>query len=255
MAEFNQYYDGASRSSSAEGRSCPTNKNRGSGWRRTTLLFSQRDPDEIVSIEGASPARAALRSRSTVTSTNASSHESPQVGAGGGCAASPFIGDTIAAVDFHKTFDVVVVGIWRRHSWIRDRMSRYKLKEATCWCCAGRRPLSRRLAAHHRLPDDVPFSGRPRRRSTRTGRCSSWRPSCSPRIGHRACPDGIPRRRRARDPHVLVSVDHAYREIDVRIFVMIAGVIPLGLAMERTAHRRLPGAATPGDNRRWSPLA
>jgi di/tricarboxylate transporter len=31
-----------------------------------------------------------------------------------------------------------------------------------------------------------------------------------------------------------VSVEQAYREIDVRIFVMIAGVIPLGLAMEKT---------------------
>jgi di/tricarboxylate transporter len=31
-----------------------------------------------------------------------------------------------------------------------------------------------------------------------------------------------------------VEVGRAYREIDVRIFVMIAGVIPLGIAMEQT---------------------
>ena len=31
-----------------------------------------------------------------------------------------------------------------------------------------------------------------------------------------------------------VDIDRAYREIDVRIFVMIAGVIPLGIAMEQT---------------------
>ena len=31
-----------------------------------------------------------------------------------------------------------------------------------------------------------------------------------------------------------LTVAHAYREIDVRIFVMIAGVIPLGVAMEKT---------------------
>ena len=35
-----------------------------------------------------------------------------------------------------------------------------------------------------------------------------------------------------------VGVEQAYREIDVRIFVMIAGVIPLGAAMERRAPRR-----------------
>jgi di/tricarboxylate transporter len=31
-----------------------------------------------------------------------------------------------------------------------------------------------------------------------------------------------------------VGIEEAYREIDVRIFVMIAGVIPLGIAMEQT---------------------
>ena len=31
-----------------------------------------------------------------------------------------------------------------------------------------------------------------------------------------------------------VGINQAYREIDVRIFVMIAGVIPLGIAMEQT---------------------
>jgi di/tricarboxylate transporter len=36
-----------------------------------------------------------------------------------------------------------------------------------------------------------------------------------------------------------VDVEQAYREIDVRIFVMIAGVIPLGIAMEQTGTAQL----------------
>jgi di/tricarboxylate transporter len=36
-----------------------------------------------------------------------------------------------------------------------------------------------------------------------------------------------------------VGIEQAYREIDVRIFVMIAGVIPLGIAMEQTGTARL----------------
>jgi di/tricarboxylate transporter len=36
-----------------------------------------------------------------------------------------------------------------------------------------------------------------------------------------------------------VDVDQAYRGVDVRIFVMIAGVIPLGIAMEQTGTARL----------------
>ena len=36
-----------------------------------------------------------------------------------------------------------------------------------------------------------------------------------------------------------VDIEQAYREIDVRIFVMIAGVIPLGIAMEQTGTAQL----------------
>jgi len=39
-----------------------------------------------------------------------------------------------------------------------------------------------------------------------------------------------------------LTVAHAYREIDVRIFVMIAGVIPLGMAMEKTGTAALFGS-------------
>src|SRR3546814_16588838 len=37
-----------------------------------------------------------------------------------------------------------------------------------------------------------------------------------------------------------VQVNRAYREIDVRIFVMIAGVIPLGIAMDQHGTPALP---------------
>ena len=36
-----------------------------------------------------------------------------------------------------------------------------------------------------------------------------------------------------------VDIGQAYREIDVRVFVMIAGVIPLGIAMEQTGTAQL----------------
>jgi di/tricarboxylate transporter len=52
-----------------------------------------------------------------------------------------------------------------------------------------------------------------------------------------------------------VSIERAYGEIDVRIYVMIAGVIPLGTAMERSGAARLlaePLLAVAGD---WSVLA
>jgi di/tricarboxylate transporter len=51
-----------------------------------------------------------------------------------------------------------------------------------------------------------------------------------------------------------VGVEQAYREIDVRIFVMIAGVIPLGIAMERTGTASLFADFLLAHTAHWSPL-
>jgi di/tricarboxylate transporter len=52
-----------------------------------------------------------------------------------------------------------------------------------------------------------------------------------------------------------VAPDQAYREIDVRIYVMIAGVIPLGAAMEKTGTARLLADHLQDITMGWSPFA
>ena len=52
-----------------------------------------------------------------------------------------------------------------------------------------------------------------------------------------------------------VGIEEAYREIDVRIFVMIAGVIPLGLAMEKTGTAALLAGHLQTLTDGWSPFA
>ena len=52
-----------------------------------------------------------------------------------------------------------------------------------------------------------------------------------------------------------VAVDQAYREIDVRIYVMIAGVIPLGLGMEKTGTAAFLAEQLQQMTAGWSPLA
>jgi di/tricarboxylate transporter len=52
-----------------------------------------------------------------------------------------------------------------------------------------------------------------------------------------------------------VGIEEAYREIDVRIFVMIAGVIPLGLAMEKTGTAALFASQLHALTGGWTPLA
>ena len=52
-----------------------------------------------------------------------------------------------------------------------------------------------------------------------------------------------------------VGVDQAYREIDVRIYVMIAGVIPLGLGMEKTGTAAFLADQLQQLTAGWTPLA
>jgi di/tricarboxylate transporter len=52
-----------------------------------------------------------------------------------------------------------------------------------------------------------------------------------------------------------LSIEQAYRGIDVRIFVMIAGVIPLGIAMEQTGTAQLMADGLLHFVERWPPLA
>jgi len=52
-----------------------------------------------------------------------------------------------------------------------------------------------------------------------------------------------------------VAVDQAYREIDVRIYVMIAGVIPLGLGMEKTGTAAFLANQLEIWTLGWTPLA
>src|SRR5690606_4015150 len=52
-----------------------------------------------------------------------------------------------------------------------------------------------------------------------------------------------------------VDIEQAYRQIDVRIFVMIAGVIPLGIALEQTGTAALLALALSPLVAGWPPLA
>jgi di/tricarboxylate transporter len=235
MADFNQYYENRLEVVEWLRDGVPQhNKNRGSVLAEGDVLFVSATPDEIVSVES-EPGLALHAVQKYGESSDREFDESPQLVQVVVAPHSPFIGETIAAVDFHKTFDVVVVGLWRRQAWIRDRLSQVQLKEGDLLVLRGTPDRFAELAAHHAFLMMVPFSGRPRRRqhARRTilivtaavlAAASGVVPSQMAFLGGAV----------ALIVTSCVSVEHAYREIDVRIYVMIAGVIPLGLGMEKT---------------------
>ncbi|MGH8243088.1 MAG: SLC13 family permease [Steroidobacteraceae bacterium] len=235
MMDFNRYYDGRLEVVEWLRNGVPQhNRNRGSLLAEGDVLFVSATPDEIVSVES-EPGLALHAVKKYGESPERELDESPQLVQVVVAPHSPFIGDTIAAVDFHKTFDVVVVGLWRRLSWIRDRLSQVQLREGDLLVLRGTPDRFATLATHHGFLMMVPFSGRPRRRqhalrtiliiaAVVTAAASGVVPAQMAFLGGAV----------ALILTSCVSVEHAYREIDVRIFVMIAGVIPLGLGMEKT---------------------
>jgi len=148
---------------------------------------------------------------------------------------SRFIGRTIGRIDFLRTLGVIVVGLWRRDGWISDELSQVRLREGDLLVLWGTPQKFTQLAEDHGFLMMVPFEARERRRHRAAiaiaiivavvGLASS---------GLVDAPIAFLGGGVAMVASGCVAISRAYREIDVRIYMMIAGVIPLGLAMEKT---------------------
>lgn len=148
---------------------------------------------------------------------------------------SDLVGRTISKVNFLEHFGMIVVGIWRQKSWLRAQLSRVRLRAGDVLVLLGDNEAFRQAADNRSFLLLVPFRSETLMR-------------------HKAPFAGL---------IMLVSILliafnilsveiallagavtmvlcgclttlQAYRSIDTRIFVFIAGAIPLGLAMEKS---------------------
>lgn len=148
---------------------------------------------------------------------------------------SEFIGRTVRELDFSRRFHAVIAGLWRRDYTPTSRLADARLREGDLLVLWGKPSRFAELATHHGFLMLVPFAGEAKRRiraplallvlaATVVAAATEWLPaSLAFLLGAVAM---VATR--------CVAIEQAYREIDVRIFVMIAGVIPLGIAMEQT---------------------
>ena len=128
----------------------------------------------------------------------------------------------------------MVVGLWRHAGQVAERLSDARLREGDLLVLWGRPSPS-----PNSPPPRVPAAGPVRRRGKRRLRAplalailgatilaaaTEWLPA--PLVFLLGAVAMVATR--------CIDIQQAYREIDVRIFVMIAGVIPLGIAMEQT---------------------
>jgi di/tricarboxylate transporter len=169
---------------------------------------------------------------------------------------SDLIGRTIGEVDFRRRYGALVLGLWRQQGWLDQEIAQTRLHAGDVLVLQGDDEALGRVAADPGFLMMVPFQGepRPRRRAPVAGLIM---------LGTivLAAVNALPIEMATLAGAVAMVLTgcltpaQAYRAIDSRIYVFIAGAIPLGAAMERSgASKRLAGwlQLVVGD---WSQLA
>ncbi len=169
---------------------------------------------------------------------------------------SEFIGRSIRELDFARRFHTVIAGLWRRGEEMAERLSDARLREGDLLVLWGNPSRFAELATHHGFLLLVPFAGEAKRRlraplalgilgATILAAVTEWLP---PQLAFLFGAIAMVVTR-------CIDVEQAYRSIDTRIFVMIAGVIPLGIAMEQTGTAALLAGGLAHLIAHWPPLA
>lgn len=222
------------------------------------VLLVRASPDEIASIKD--EPGLALHAVAKYGEKPADSHQPELLGEEQLVQAvvaphSEFVGHSVATIDFLRNLGVVVVGLWRKEGWLHGELSEMPLQEGDLLVLWGRQHNFEQLAAHHGFLMLMPFAGQNKKRSRAPLALlimagviiAAATELLAPQIAFLAGAVAMVLTR-------CVGVEQAYREIDVRIFVMIAGVIPLGVAMERTGTAAMFAEALLGHAAHWSPL-
>lgn len=148
---------------------------------------------------------------------------------------SNLIGRTLSQVGFRRRYGALVVGLWRREGIPPAQMAHVTLRAGDVLVLQGEHDALARVAANHDFLMVMPFAGESRARrkapiagalmaGTVIAAASGWlsieMASVTGAIGMvlTGC----------------LTPGQAYRAIDQRIFVFIAGAIPLGTAMKST---------------------
>jgi di/tricarboxylate transporter len=153
---------------------------------------------------------------------------------------SELIGRTIGGIDFLQNYGVIIVGVWRRKGWLRTELSRVRLQEGDVLVMTGDPEALKRISENQSFLILVPFRGEPK--PLHKARLAGTIMILSTVI---AALNIIPLELAFLTGATVmilsgcISTQQAYQSIDTRIYVFIAGAIPLGLAMQKTGTANL----------------
>jgi di/tricarboxylate transporter len=169
---------------------------------------------------------------------------------------SDLVGRTLSQVDFRRRYGALVVGLWRKDGLLQEELSKTRLREGDVLVLQGDDEAFARVGEDRAFLMMVPFQGETRRRGkmliaagvmlfTVLAASLSWLT-----LDMAAVTGAL--------LMVLlrcITSRQGYRAIDARIYVFIAGAIPLGDAMEKTGTSKLLAGWLQAAIGGWSPLA
>ena len=153
---------------------------------------------------------------------------------------SDLVGRTLSQVDFRRRYGALVVGLWRQDGLLQEELSKTRLQAGDVLVLHGDEQAINRVSSDRAFLMMVPFQGETRRRPKMLLAASAMlftvlAASFSWLTLDMAAVSGALLM-------VLLgclSTRQAYRAIDAKIYVFIAGAIPLGDAMEKTGTSKL----------------
>ena len=165
---------------------------------------------------------------------------------------SDLVGRSIAEIDFRRRYGVIVVGLWRRHGWHNQELSQIRLQQGDVLVLQGDDEALARVAEDPGVLMMVPFQAEPKVRG------KAWLAALI-MLGtvvvatfhvplHLAALGGAA----AMVLTGCIRPGRAYRAIDARIYVFIAGAIPLGTAMKKTGAADVLAGGLQGVLEGWS---
>jgi len=148
---------------------------------------------------------------------------------------SDLVGRTISSINFHRRYGAIVVGLWRKDGWLTQEVSKVKLRANDLLVLEGDQEALARVSSDNAFLMLVPFhaEGKVRGRAWVAGAimlATILLAAFNLMTIEMAAVTGAA-------AVVLcgcITPNQAYRSIDARIFVFIAGAIPLGTAMQKT---------------------
>ena len=166
---------------------------------------------------------------------------------------SDLVDRTIRQIDFRRRYGAIVVGLWRKHGWIQQELAKIRLRPGDVLVLQGDQEALARVENDRAFLMLVPFHGetRLRRKAPLAGAIMLATVIAAAfnllSIEIAALAGAV-----AMVLAGCITPRQAYRAIDARIYVFIAGAIPLGAAMQKSGAAEVLAGWLQGTVGGWS---